>query len=136
MTILEYFSKYYFVINYLKTNLSIIYKYSLLFLNNNIFLKYPLIKILVSIIMLNLIYRTFLYLIFLILKSVFPVFYMYYLLKQMDNSSTDKPLSNIINKINNNSNNNENENLIDQLEDQMNYELGIIKYDKSNIDQV
>jgi hypothetical protein len=61
---------------------------------------------------------------------------MYYLLKQMDNSSTDKPLSNIINKINNNSNNNENENLIDQLEDQMNYELGIIKYDKSNIDQV
>ena len=135
MTILQYFSKYYYVINYLKNNMSIIYNYSFPFFNNNFFLKYPLIKILVSIIMLNLIYRTFIYLIFLILKSVFPVFYMYYLLKQMDNSSSDKPLSNIINKINNNNSNN-NENLIDKLEDQMNYELGIIKFDKSNIDQV
>ena len=116
--------------------MGLIYNYSFLFFNNNFFLKYPLIKILVSIIMLNLIYRTFIYLIFLILKSVFPVFYMYYLLKQMDNSSSDKPLSNIINKINNNNSNNNNENIIDKLEDQMNYELGIIKFDKSNIDQV
>ena len=136
MTILQHFSKYYFVINYFKNNIGLIYNYSFLFFNNNFFLKYPLIKILVSIIMLNLIYRTFIYLIFLILKSVFPVFYMYYLLKQMDNSSSDKPLSNIINKINNNNSNNNNENIIDKLEDQMNYELGIIKFDKSNIDQV
>ena len=136
MTILQYFSKYYFIMNYLKNNLSLIYNYSFLFFNNNFFLKYPLIKILVSIIMLNLIYRTFIYLIFLILKSVFPVFYMYYLLKQMDNSSSDKPLSNIINKINNNNSNSNNKNIIDKLEDQMNYELGIIKFDKSNIDQV
>lgn len=136
MTILQYFSKYYFIINYLKNNMSLIYNYSFLFFNNNFFLKYPLIKILVSIIMLNIIYRTFIYLIFLILKSVFPVFYMYYLLKQMDNSSSDKPLSNIINKINNNNSNSNDKNIIDKLEDQMNYELGIIKFDKSNIDQV
>ena len=136
MTIFEYFSKYYFIINYLKNNMSIIYNYSFPLFNNNFFLKYPLIKILVSIIMLNLIYRTFIYLIFLILKSVFPVFYMYYLLKQMDNSSSDKPLSNIINKINNNNSNSNDKNIIDKLEDQMNYELGIIKFDKSNIDQV
>jgi len=68
-----------------------------------------------------------------ILKSLFPLIQMYYILKDMDSYSDDKPLSKLFNKIKENNNQ---ENIIDSLEKQMNNQLGIIKYNESNIDQV
>ena len=101
--------------------------------NNSIFNKYPILKIIFSIVVINLIYRTFVYFIFMILKSLFPLIQMYYILKNMDSYSDDKPLSKLFNKIKENNNQ---ENIIDSLEKQMNNQLGIIKYNESNIDQV
>lgn len=102
--------------------------------NNSIFNKYPILKIIFSIILINLIYRTFVYFIFMILKSLFPIVQMYYILKNMDSYSDDKPLSKLLNKIKEREPNQEN--IIDNLEKQMNNQLGIIKYNESNIDQV
>ena len=67
------------------------------------------------------------------MKSIFPVFYMYYLLKTMNYYSEDKPLSKIFNTIKLNTQKN---NIIEDIENKMNLELGIIKYKDSNIDQV
>lgn len=106
---------------------------SILF-NNTIFNKYPILKIISFIILINLIYRTFVYFIFIILKSLFPIFQMYYILKNMDSYSDDKPLTKLFNKIKENNNNKEN--IIETLENQMNKQLGIVKYQDSNIDQV
>ena len=52
----------------------------------------------------------------------------------MDSYSDDKPLSKLLNKIKEGEPNQEN--IIDNLEKQMNNQLGIIKYNESNIDQV
>ena len=52
----------------------------------------------------------------------------------MDSYSDDKPLSKLLNKIKEREPNQEN--IIDNLEKQMNNQLGIIKYNESNIDQV
>ena len=102
--------------------------------NNAVFNKHPYIKIILLIIFFNLIYRTFVYFIFIILKSFFPIFQMYYILKNMDSYSDDKPLTKLFNKIKENNNNKEN--IIETLENQMNNQLGIINYKDSNIDQV
>ena len=102
--------------------------------NNSIFNKYPILKIIFLIIFINLIYRTFVIFIFMILKSLFPIFQMYYILKNMDSYSNDKPLKKLFDKIKENKSNQDN--IIDNLEIQMNNQLGIVKFQDSNIDQV
>ena len=56
---------------------------------------------------------------------------MYYILKNMDSYSDDKPLSKLLNKIKEGEPNQEN--IIDNLEKQMNNQLGIIKYNESTV---
>jgi hypothetical protein len=101
--------------------------------NNAVFSRHPYIKIILLIIFINLIYRTFVYLIFILIKSIFPIIYMYFLLNLMDKSSEEKPISNLLFKINDNNNK---ENIIETLENQMNKQLGIVNYTDHNIDQV
>ena len=67
--------------------------------DNSLFNKYPIFKVLFGIILINLIYRTFIYLLFMIIKSLFPVIYMYFLLYFMDKQSDDKPITQLIKKI-------------------------------------
>lgn len=59
---------------------------------------------------------------------------MYYILKNMDSYSNDKPLTKLLNKIKESKPNQDN--IIENLEKQMNKQLGIVKYQDSNIDQV
>lgn len=119
------------LLNNIRPNLSLLY--SSLF-NNSIFSKYPILKIIFFIIFVNLIYRTFVFFIFMILKSLFPLFQMYYILKNMDSYSNDKPLTKLFDKIKESKPNQDN--IIENLEKQMNKQLGIVKYQDSNIDQV
>jgi len=103
--------------------------------NNTVFNRYPYIKIISLIIFINLIYRTFVYLIFVFIKSIFPIIYMYFLLNLMDKSSEDKPISNLLFKINNDSD--QKIKIIDTLEKQFNNQLGITTYsDDINCDNV
>lgn len=52
----------------------------------------------------------------------------------MDSYSNDKPLTKLLNKIKESKPNQDN--IIENLEKQMNKQLGIVKYQDSNIDQV
>ena len=117
------------------------FNFSLSLFNNKVFNKYPFLKIITLIVSINLIYRTFIYFIFMIIKSVFPIVYMYFILNQMDKRSDQKPISKLIEKIKNDNKEASKKNtIIDTLENQMNQELGIRKdiqteYDL-NFDQV
>jgi len=119
------------LINSIRPNIS--FCFSSLF-NNSTFNKYPILKIIFLIIFINLLYRTFVYFVFMILKSLFPIVQMYYILKNMDSYSNDKPLTKLLNKIKESKPNQDN--IIENLEKQMNKQLGIVKYQDSNIDQV
>lgn len=98
--------------------------------NNRVFNKYPFLKIIAMIVSINLVYRTFIYFIFMIIKSVFPIIYMYFILNQMDKRSDQKPITKLIEKIQSETNKSKSNNkntIIDTLENQMNQQLGIIK---------
>ena len=91
--------------------------------DNNLFNKYPFLKLIFGIIIINLMYRTFLYFLFLMIKSVFPIIYMYFMLYFMDKQSDDKPITNLIKKIKkDNLPNPNNEDLINTLENELDNE--------------
>ena len=74
-------------------------KFIWLAFDNSLFNKYPILKLLFGIFIMNFIYKTFLYFIFLIIKSVFPVIYIYFILYFMNKNSDDKPMNQLLNRI-------------------------------------
>ena len=68
-------------------------------LKNNFIKNFTVIKILIFLFLINLFYNLFYYFFFIIVKSVFPIVYVGWTLKLMNDYTIDKPLNFIFKKI-------------------------------------
>ena len=124
MNSFEIYNYIFLILNKVRSNFGYILKYSMIIFNNSLCNKYPILKLLFGIFLINFIYRTFIYFLFFLIKSIFPIIYVYFMLYFMDKNSENKPFSNLIKKIRND-NINKNNNFIDSIEKEFNKKLGI-----------
>ena len=71
-------------------------------INNTICNDHPILKIIILLFFLNIIYKIFFSFILIILKGLFPIFYIIGLLYLMDNYTKDRPFNSFFNNIKNN----------------------------------
>ena len=124
MNSFEIYNYIFLILNKLRSNFGYIFKYFMIMFNNSLCNKYPILKILFGIILVNFIYKTFVYFLFFLIKSIFPIIYVYFMLYFMDKNSENRPFTNLINRIRK-ENIKKNNNFVDSIEKEFNKKLGI-----------